>query len=111
MFDHFLIEIYGLHSFDHTSLPLYPGSSQNGLLATYALETLVLCIFNIFRTQLTTPITVLAKFLGEMLVITFDYPAIRYYLGNGLFSLWIHDLAFPFNLQNILPNSTGLPVA
>jgi poly(A) polymerase Pap1 len=38
-------------------------SSQNGLLATYALETLVLCIFNLFRPQLTTPIIVLAKFL------------------------------------------------
>ena len=38
-------------------------SSQNGLLATYALETLVLCVFNLFHSQLRTPLEVLVKFL------------------------------------------------
>jgi hypothetical protein len=38
-------------------------SSQNGLLATYALETLVLCVVNLFHAELKTPLEVLAKFL------------------------------------------------
>ena len=38
-------------------------SSQNGLLATYALETLVLCVVNLFHSELNTPLEVLAKFL------------------------------------------------
>mmetsp|Transcript_44534 Transcript_44534/g.140498 ORF Transcript_44534/g.140498 Transcript_44534/m.140498 type:complete len:580 (-) Transcript_44534:331-2070(-) len=38
-------------------------SSQNGLLSTYALETLVLCIVNIFHEELQTPLDVLKRFL------------------------------------------------
>ena len=38
-------------------------SSQNGLLATYALETLVLCIVNLFHEHLTTPLDVLRSLL------------------------------------------------
>ena len=38
-------------------------SSQNGLLATYALETLVLCIINLFHLELHTPLAVLVRFL------------------------------------------------
>ena len=38
-------------------------SSQNGLLATYALETLVLCVFNLMHEQLHTPLEVLARLL------------------------------------------------
>ncbi len=69
----FLSEIRSLTTLFSSSLHVSPStpdvscsfsSSQNGLLATYALETLVLCIFNLFRPTFTTPLQVLAKFLG-----------------------------------------------
>mmetsp|Transcript_14201 Transcript_14201/g.33163 ORF Transcript_14201/g.33163 Transcript_14201/m.33163 type:complete len:627 (+) Transcript_14201:55-1935(+) len=37
--------------------------SQHGLIATYALETLVLCVLNLFHLELSTPLEVLLKFL------------------------------------------------
>ncbi|CEL97766.1 unnamed protein product [Vitrella brassicaformis CCMP3155] len=37
--------------------------SRSGLMATYALETLVLCVFHLFQPQLRTPLQVLFKFL------------------------------------------------
>mmetsp|Transcript_28794 Transcript_28794/g.67996 ORF Transcript_28794/g.67996 Transcript_28794/m.67996 type:complete len:512 (+) Transcript_28794:105-1640(+) len=45
--------------------------SQHGLIATYALETLVVCILNLFYTELSTPVHVLFKFLEYF--STFDW--------------------------------------